>query len=139
MQDQLFSKDLPLIKKALGYTGRIALLKGRRNYLCLERLESYYRAGGEFFPETRSEVTKVKEWSLKTTDGDISKCTTVAEDDPIWPLITSTNDNCLGIDCPDYEHCYVMKARRSAIRAGVIIVNHHLFFCRSGGKRFGFW
>lgn len=138
LQDQLFIKDLPLIKEALHYSGQIALLKGRSNYVCLERLNSYFAAGGELFPETRAELTTVRQWSLQTMDGDISKCTTLTEDNPIWSLITSIHDSCLGADCPDYDDCYVMKARRRAAQADIIIINHHLFFADRVVKDSGF-
>lgn len=138
LQDQLFCKDLPLIKEALTYSGKTALLKGRSNYLCLERLKNNYLTGGDLLSEARSEVIKIKEWSVKTSDGDISKCIAVTEDNAIWPTITSTNDNCLGSDCAHYEDCYVIKARRRALQADIIIVNHHLFFADIVVKDSGF-
>ncbi|WVD64989.1 ATP-dependent DNA helicase [Utexia brackfieldae] len=138
LQDQLYTKDLPLIKKALDYTGKIALLKGRSNYLCLERLSHQYAAAGELSPALREDLSKTKCWSLKTTDGDISKCSTVNEDSPIWSILTSTNDNCLGSECANYEDCYVVKARRRAMNADIVVVNHHLFLADVVVKETGF-
>ncbi|QIQ21214.1 ATP-dependent DNA helicase [Zophobihabitans entericus] len=138
LQDQLYSKDLPIIKKALDYSGKIALLKGRSNYLCLERLSHQYAAAGDLTATLREDLSKVKNWSLKTKDGDTSKCTTVNEDSSIWPILTSTNDSCTGTECPHYEDCYVVKARRRAMNADVVVVNHHLFLADVVVKDTGF-
>ncbi len=138
LQEQLFSKDLPIIKKALNYTGKISLLKGRSNYLCLDRLYYQYAAAGDLDKDLRVDLTRIKAWSIKTKDGDISKCTTVTEDNPIWPLLTSTNDNCLGSDCEHYEECYVVKARRRALNSDIVVVNHHLFLADVVVKNTGF-
>lgn len=138
LQEQLFSKDLPIIKKALDYTGKISLLKGRANYLCLERLYHQYAAAGDFDKGLRVDLARVKNWSIKTKDGDISKCTTVTEDNAIWPILTSTNDSCLGSDCEHYNDCYVVKARKRAMNADVVVVNHHLFLADVVVKDTGF-
>ena len=138
LQEQLFSKDLPIIKKALDYTGKISLLKGRANYLCLERLYHQYAAAGDLDKGLRVDLARVKNWSIKTKDGDISKCTTVTEDNAIWPILTSTNDSCLGSDCEHYNDCYVVKARKRAINADVVVVNHHLFLADVVVKDTGF-
>ena len=138
LQDQLFSKDLPIIKKALSYSGKVALLKGRSNYLCLERLEQSYSAGGDLPKKIQQDITRVRKWSSKTKDGDTSKCTTVTEDSSVWPYLTSTNDNCLGSNCQHYDDCYVVKARRRALNADVVVVNHHLFLADVVVKDSGF-
>lgn len=138
LQEQLFSKDLPIIKKALNYTGKIALLKGRANYLCLERMYHQYAAAGDLDKELRADLARVKNWSIRTKDGDISKCTTVTEDNSIWPILTSTNDNCLGSDCEHYSDCYVVKARKRALNADIVVVNHHLFLADVVVKDTGF-
>ncbi|ELY6244708.1 ATP-dependent DNA helicase [Cronobacter universalis] len=127
LQDQLYSRDLPTVAKALEYKGRLALLKGRSNYLCLERLEQQALAGGDLPVQTLSDVIQLRGWANETVDGDISTCGRVAEDAPVWPLVTSTNDNCLGTDCPLYKDCFVVKARKKAMEADVVVVNHHLF------------
>ncbi|MDF7667879.1 ATP-dependent DNA helicase [Orbaceae bacterium ESL0727] len=138
LQDQLYSKDLPIIKKALNYTGKVALLKGRSNYLCLDKLSHQYAAAGDLDKTQRVDLARVKQWSIKTKDGDISKCATVAEDNTVWPLLTSTNDNCLGNECPHYNDCYVVKARRKALGSDVVVVNHHLFLADVVVKDTGF-
>ncbi|WP_338882239.1 ATP-dependent DNA helicase [Xenorhabdus sp. TH1] len=138
LQDQLYNRDLPTIVDALGFTGNLALLKGRSNYLCLERLEQQSIGNSQLEAEVLAEVIKLRHWSGHTTDGDINTCHQVAEDSTVWPLVTSTNDNCLGSDCPCYQECFVLKARRKAMEADVVIVNHHLFMADMVVKDSGF-
>lgn len=138
LQDQLYSRDLPTVAKALEFKGRLALLKGRSNYLCLERLEQQALAGGDLPVQTISDVIQLRGWANETIDGDISTCGRVAEDAPVWPLVTSTNDNCLGSDCPLYKDCFVVKARKKAMDADVVVVNHHLFLADMVVKESGF-
>ncbi|MDT3518569.1 ATP-dependent DNA helicase [Cronobacter sakazakii] len=138
LQDQLYSRDLPTVAKALEFKGRLALLKGRSNYLCLERLEQQALAGGDLSVQTLSDVIQLRGWANETVDGDISTCGRVAEDAPVWPLVTSTNDNCLGTDCPLYKDCFVVKARKKAMEADVVVVNHHLFLADMVVKESGF-
>ncbi|ELQ6225954.1 ATP-dependent DNA helicase [Cronobacter turicensis] len=138
LQDQLYGRDLPTVAKALEYKGRLALLKGRSNYLCLERLEQQALAGGDLPVQTLSDVIHLRGWANETVDGDISTCGRVAEDAPVWPLVTSTNDNCLGSDCPLYKDCFVVKARKKAMEADVVVVNHHLFLADMVVKESGF-
>ncbi|ELY2522261.1 ATP-dependent DNA helicase [Cronobacter sakazakii] len=138
LQDQLYSRDLPTVAKALEFKGRLALLKGRSNYLCLERLEQQALAGGDLPVQTLSDVIQLRGWANETVDGDISTCGRVAEDAPVWPLVTSTNDNCLGTDCPPYKDCFVVKARKKAMEADVVVVNHHLFLADMVVKESGF-
>ncbi len=138
LQDQLYSRDLPTVAKALKYKGRLALLKGRSNYLCLERLEQQALAGGDLPVQTLSDVIILRAWANQTLDGDISTCASVAEDSAAWPLVTSTNDNCLGSDCPLYKDCFVVKARKTAMEADVVVVNHHLFLADMVVKESGF-
>jgi len=138
LQDQLYSRDLPTVANALEFTGRTALLKGRSNYLCIERLEQQALAGGDLPVQTLSDVILLRSWSNHTTDGDISTCVSVAEDSQAWPLVTSTNDNCLGSDCPLYKDCFVVKARKRAMDADVVVVNHHLFLADLVVKESGF-
>ncbi|EPY2897320.1 ATP-dependent DNA helicase [Cronobacter sakazakii] len=138
LQDQLYSRDLPTVAKALEFKGRLALLKGRSNYLCLERLEQQALAGGDLPVQILSDVIQLRGWANETVDGDISTCGRVAEDAPVWPLVTSTNDNCLGTDCPLYKDCFVVKARKKAMEADVVVVNHHLFLADMVVKESGF-
>ncbi|WP_431222246.1 ATP-dependent DNA helicase [Serratia sp. L9] len=138
LQDQLYARDLPTVAKALKYKGKLALLKGRSNYLCLERLEQQSMAGGELAGQTLIDLVRLRSWSSQTEEGDISSCSDVAEDSFVWPLVTSTNDNCLGSDCPLYKECFVVKARRRAMDADVVVVNHHLFLADMVVKEGGF-
>lgn len=138
LQDQLYTKDIPIIKKALAFTGKLALLKGRSNYLCLERLVQHNAAPKDLTKSLQVDLVRVRQWSTRTTDGDISKCTTVTENNPIWSILTSTNDSCLGGECPNYEDCYVVKARRRALNAEIVVVNHHLFLADIVVKNTGF-
>ncbi|MEJ2762640.1 ATP-dependent DNA helicase [Photobacterium sp. MCCC 1A19761] len=140
LQEQLFHRDLPLMANALGFTGRVALLKGRANYLCLDRLSRQITEshGTHVDPTLLSQLVKVRTWSSTTHSGDLGECDTVAEDSPVLPMITSTNDNCLGRECPSYDECFVVKARRRAMEADVVVVNHHLFLADLAIKEIGF-
>ncbi|MCW7550334.1 ATP-dependent DNA helicase [Photorhabdus sp. APURE] len=138
LQDQLYNRDLPTVSEAINFTGKLALLKGRANYLCLERLEQHSFGGGQLEAEILSDIVRLRGWSSQTEEGDISTCHQVAEDSQVWPLVTSTNDNCLGSDCPRYQECFVLKARRRAMEADVIVVNHHLFMADMVVKETGF-
>ncbi len=138
LQDQLFHRDLPLVKQALAESSTIALLKGRSNYLCLHRLSQHSSHAPVDDKEIISALMEVRQWSSETKSGDIGDLTTVPEDSPVIPYVTSTTDNCLGKDCPDFEDCYVLKARKRAMNADVVVVNHHLFFADLGLKDTGF-
>ncbi|WED22555.1 ATP-dependent DNA helicase [Vibrio sp. JC009] len=140
LQEQLFHRDLPLMVDALGYFGQVALLKGRSNYLCLDRLsrqlvESH---SNEADPTLLTQLVKVRSWSSETQTGDLGDCDAIAEDSPVIPTITSTNDNCLGKECPSYKECFVLKARKRALDADVVVVNHHLFLADLAIKETGF-
>ena len=129
---------MPTIARALKFSGKTALLKGRSNYLCLERLEQQNQTGGDLTVQALGDLINVRSWSNQTSDGDVSSCSGVAEDSPIWPFVTSTNDNCLGSDCPLYKDCFVVKARKKAMDADVVVVNHHLFLADLVVKEGGF-
>ncbi|NOI80481.1 ATP-dependent DNA helicase [Vibrio tubiashii] len=140
LQEQLFHRDLPLMTNALGFYGQVALLKGRANYLCLDRLsrqmvESHNQSAD---PTLLSQLVKVRSWSSETKTGDLGDCDAIAEDSPVIPTITSTNDNCLGKECPSYQECFVLKARKKAMDADVVVVNHHLFLADLAIKETGF-
>ena len=138
LQDQLYHRDLPTMVNALDFKGKTAILKGRSNYLCLERLDAQNSAGGDLPVQQLSELVKVRGWASQTEEGDTSQCAAVPEVSPLWPLVTSTNDNCLGSDCPQFESCYVVKARKRALDADIVIVNHHLFLADLVVKEGGF-
>ena len=128
LQDQLFDRDLPAVRQALASGASIALLKGRSNYVCLYRLR---RAGSEGRFSTREEATqlqRIERFAVASATGDRADLADVPEDAPIWAQATSTRDNCLGQSCPDYGDCFVMRARRNALAADVVVINHHLFF-----------
>ena len=138
LQDQLYFRDLPVVKKALGSTLTTALLKGRANYLCLYRMDQARKDGRLPSRDSVSELEAIKQWVPLTEDGDLSLSSVIAEDSDLWPLVTSTTDNCLGSDCPDFEACFVARARREAQDADVVVVNHHLLFADMAIKHGGF-
>ncbi|MBO1255156.1 ATP-dependent DNA helicase [Alteromonas sp. 5E99-2] len=138
LQEQLYHRDLPLVKSALASNKRAALLKGRANYACLHRL-GQHKGGATFLDkQTLHEMSLVREWVNETKTGDIGELTELPEDAKVIPFVTSTTDNCLGRDCPDYEDCYLVKARRTAMDSDVVVVNHHLFFADLALKDTGF-
>jgi len=138
LQEQLFHKDIPLVKKALASNVQVALLKGRANYLCRYRLAQYQQTRGQLDANMLSDLVKVQVWANSTQAGDIGELVNVQEDSAIFPYVTSTLDNCLARDCPDYEQCYLVKAREKAIGADLVVVNHHLFFADMALKDTGF-
>jgi len=137
LQDQLFHSDLPRVIKALSIQSQPALLKGRSNYLCLHRLDMAPHLGF-INRETRSFLTEVNEWSKLTDSGDISELDAVPEDSYIWPMVTSTADNCLGGDCDHWEKCFIVNARKKAQAADVVVINHHLLLADMTLKNEGF-
>ena len=127
LQDQLFSRDLPRLVKALGLPVKAALLKGRSSYLCLHRLGlARHETGGDRI--SARTLAKIEAWSQATFTGDLAELPGLDERSPIIPLVTSTRDNCLGSQCPKFKACHVSLARREALAADVVVVNHHLFF-----------
>jgi ATP-dependent DNA helicase DinG len=128
LQDQLHDRDLPAVRKALASGAVSALLKGRANYVCLHRLE---RAALEARLGSREEAAQlrvIERFAAASASGDRAELPDVPEDAPVWQHATSTRENCLGQECPRYQDCFVMKARRAALAADVVVVNHHLFF-----------
>jgi len=134
LQDQLYHRDLPLIAKAVGRPIETALLKGRANYLCIHRLDQ----ATDVSPSLLTDLREVREWRHRTSSGDKAELTDVAEDSYIWPAVTSTVDNCLGQKCPEYSKCHVVKARRAAQEADLVVVNHHLLLADLAMKEKGF-
>ncbi|WP_414710180.1 ATP-dependent DNA helicase [Roseateles sp.] len=128
LQDQLFLRDLPRLTKTLQMPVRLALLKGRGSYLCLHRMKEA-RVSGEF-PDRRTALSlaRIERWALGTATGDFAEIDGLDERSPIIPIVSSSRENCLGQECPDWKACYVVKARREAMEADVVVVNHHLFF-----------
>jgi ATP-dependent DNA helicase DinG len=128
LQDQLFNKDLPMVREALAAPARIALLKGRANYVCPYHLNRALADGRFLSREDAADARRIAAFARTTRSGDKAECVDVAENSPVWNHATSTRDSCLGQDCPDYKGCFVMQARREAMAADLVVVNHHLFF-----------
>ena len=138
LQDQLFFRDLPRVRSVLGSRARTALLKGRANYLCLYRLDQTVRDGGLLEPAQAHQLAAVRAWSARTRRGDRMELAEVPEESPLWPRVTSTPENCLGVECPFFDDCHVVKARREAQDADLVVVNHHLLFADLALKQEGF-
>ena len=128
LQDQLFQRDLPLIRDTLKVPVSVALLKGRGNYVCHHHLERA-SAQGTFASRTDAAyLPRIASFARTSTTGDKSELPAVPENAGIWADVTSTRENCLGSDCADYDRCFVMNARKQALAADVVVINHHLFF-----------
>jgi ATP-dependent DNA helicase DinG len=128
LQDQLFSRDLPNVRNALKVPVTVAILKGRANYVCHYHLE---RAGLEGRFTSREEagyIPMIKAFAANSKSGDKAELVEVPENALVWQSVTSTRDNCLGQECSFYKDCFVMEARKQALAADVVVVNHHLFF-----------
>ncbi len=128
LQDQLFQKDLPTVRAALNVPVSVALLKGRSNYVCHYHLERTQSDGTFKTREDLRHLGKIVTYAKVTQSGDKSGLPDVPEHAPIWAQVTSTRDNCLGQECPQHKECFVLKARKEAMEADVVVVNHHLFF-----------
>jgi len=128
LQDQLYGKDLPVVREALNIPVKTALLKGRSNYLCWHRLETANSEGRRLTRGQLHELGEIQAWSKRTRSGDIAELGDVPEDSVVWPRVTSSTENCLGQECEYFQECYVVKARRAALEADVLVINHHLLF-----------
>jgi ATP-dependent DNA helicase DinG len=149
LQDQLFSKDLPLVAAALGRPAKVALLKGRSNYLCRYRLAD---AGSESEqidlglqpssagrpPAPQSMLSRIQRWARTTRSGDLAEVRGLSDSHSVWPQVTSTRENCLGKGCPELSRCHVAVARRQALDSDLVIVNHHLLLADLALKEDGF-
>ncbi|HEY4445456.1 MAG TPA: ATP-dependent DNA helicase [Steroidobacteraceae bacterium] len=140
LQDQLFRRDVPLLAKALGLPVKIALLKGRTNYLCRHRLELATQQGSLLAGERGAARTlaRISRWAATTKAGDLAELTDLPEQSSVWPQITSTRENCLGTECPQFSRCHVFEARRNAQAADIVVVNHHLLLADLALKDEGF-
>jgi ATP-dependent DNA helicase DinG len=146
LQDQLFSKDLPLVAAAIGRPARVALLKGRTNYLCRYRLAKTDLGGEQLALDASLEVSaptermlgRIQSWSRTTRIGDLAEVRGLSDSHPVWPQVTSTRENCLGARCPEVSRCHVAIARRQALEADIVIVNHHLLLADLALKEDGF-
>ena len=138
LQDQLFGKDLPVVREALNAPVHSALLKGRSNYLCWHRLQTAGSEGRQLSGKQMHELEDVRAWSGHTASGDIAELGLVSEDSVVWPRVTSTVENCLGQECEYFQDCFVVKARRNAMEADIVVINHHLLFADMVLKEEGF-
>ena len=150
LQDQLYRRDLPLLAKSLGLPVKVALLKGRANYLCRHRLELTLQqglqgsllagagGGGGGERSTAKLLARVSRWAATTKSGDLAELTDLPEQSSLWPTITSTRENCLGQECPQFSRCHVFEARRAAQAAEIVVVNHHLLLADLALKDEGF-
>jgi len=147
LQDQLFSKDLPLVAAALGRPARVALLKGRANYLCRYRLARADEGGEQLALEEsgaarprapNAMLARIRRWARTTQRGDLAEVRGLSDSHPVWPQITATRESCLGVRCPEISRCHVVLARREALDADIVIVNHHLLLADLALKEDGF-
>jgi ATP-dependent DNA helicase DinG len=137
LQDQLFFRDLPRVHHVLGSRAKVSLLKGRANYLCLYRLDQAVREGN---PDRQlaTQLSAIRAWSARTRRGDRMEMADIPEDSAVWPRVTSTPENCLGSECRFFDDCHVVKARREAMEADLVVVNHHLLMADLALKQEGF-
>lgn len=138
LQDQLFHRDLPRVRSVLGARLKAALLKGRANYLCLYRMEQAHRDGRFASREQVAQIQTIRAWASRTVSGDKAELVEIPEDSPLWPQVTSSTENCIGSDCPNFAECHVVKARQAAQEADIVIVNHHLLFADLAIRQEGF-
>jgi len=140
LQDQLYHRDLPVVRQVMGMPAKIALLKGRSNYLCRHRLALAMHSSSGLFENLGQvqDLVNIKEWANHTRSGEIAELASVQENSPLWPQVTSTTENCLGQGCPEYNRCFVLEARRHAQDSDIIVINHHLLMADLLLKEEGF-
>jgi len=138
LQDQLFQKDIPLIRKAIVSARKVSLLKGRSNYCCPHRLNQYRHQDRFKSREMASIFSALSAWAAHSDSGDIGEFADIPENDSLWYYATSSADNCLGGECPEIDRCFVLKARKKAMDADILVINHHLYFSDLALKEEGF-
>jgi ATP-dependent DNA helicase DinG len=138
LQDQLFQKDLPLVLDALGSSAVTMVLKGRSNYLCLQRMDTAVKDSKDLSYQNMTDLQEVVQWSSSTKTGDVNELDMIEENSSIRSMITSTTENCLGQSCPEFEACFVFKNRKAALEADLVITNHHLLLSDMGLRERGF-
>lgn len=138
LQEQVYENDIPMARQALNKSPRTELLKGRSNYLCLHRLAVTESAGDLRSARLQHKLREIREWASVTRTGDLGEVGDVDDGSPIWPRVSSTTDNCLGAECPVYNDCWVVAARRAAQDADILVVNHHLLFADIALREEGF-
>jgi ATP-dependent DNA helicase DinG len=138
LQDQLYHRDLPKVRQSLSSPVSAALLKGRANYLCIHRLENTLVEEIRLTREQLGQLQEIRDWSTATHSGDISEMSQIPEDASVWPVVTSTTDNCLGQECSAYSKCFLVEARKRAQEADLVVINHHLLCADLALKEEGF-
>ncbi len=128
LQDQLFQRDIPTVRDALAVPVSVAMLKGRANYLCHYYLQRTADSGRLPSRQDTVHLQEIVRFAKMTRTGDKAELASVPETSPVWSMVTSTRESCLGQECPQYKECFVMQARREAQQADIVVVNHHLFF-----------
>ena len=136
LQDQIYYKDLPALREALGVPFTAAYMKGRANYLCLQRFESVLEGGEPHGPADGAYIDALREWAAQTETGDRSEVEDLPDDYPLWNEISAASENCIGTECPRYDDCFVTRMRRQALESDLVIVNHHLL-CADAAVRQG--
>ena len=126
LQDQIYYKDLPALREALGVPFTAAYMKGRANYLCLQRFESVLEGGEAHGPAAGAYIDTLREWAEQTETGDRSEVEDLPDDYPLWNEISAASENCIGTECARYDDCFVTRMRRQALESDLVIVNHHL-------------
>ena len=138
LQDQLFQKDIPLIRKAIISARKVALLKGRSNYCCPHRLNQHRHQDRFKSRDMAAVFSAISAWAAHSESGDIGEFAGIPENDSLWYYATSNADNCLGSECPEIDRCFVLKARKKAMDADIVVINHHLYFSDLALKQDGF-
>jgi ATP-dependent DNA helicase DinG len=138
LQEQIFFQDMPLITETLGIKLNSLLMKGRKNYICLHRYNQHFIQPSLIATSGKKARGRLEQWLKKTKSGDRAELDWLADDDPLWDSISSTSDQCLGMECPRMKDCFLNELRKKAARADIIIVNHHLFFADLMVKKGGF-
>lgn len=138
LQDQLYQKDIPIVRKAIAKGVKTALLKGRSNYACRYRIKKYRLKKHFQTPRMSRLFTDLSNWADSSVVGDVAEFSNLPERDSLWFFATSNADNCLGQECPDYDDCFVLKARKNAFDADIVVINHHLFFSDLALRENGF-
>lgn len=138
LQDQLFLKDIPMLIRAMGVASQVQNLKGRANYICRYRVELHAEEGRFISPQCTHDLLHVRDKLSQLKEGERAELPEINEDSQVWPYVTSTVDNCLGTECIYHSTCFLVKARKRALEADIVVINHHLYFADSRLKEDGF-
>ncbi|MBW1781241.1 MAG: ATP-dependent DNA helicase [Deltaproteobacteria bacterium] len=138
LQEQIYFKDIPLLRKATGLTIDAVMMKGRENYLCLHRYHQYTSQGSLLKTSQTEKIKKLEVWLNRTTYADRGEIPWMADDDMLWTFLSASSEQCLGSDCLLVDDCFLGRLRSRAAKARIIVVNHHLFFADLKVKMAGF-